>query len=98
MIEAKIGELLPPAKETTRLTGGDRHTPEGKSRRVLPEGITHKTAYRARAIHAHPEAVAEVIREAETAQNVCKSPLLGYGPPRDRGATGLLERNISQNT
>jgi hypothetical protein len=55
MIEARIGELLPTVEKINQLKGGDRQSPEGRSRgKVLPEGITHKTAHRARAIAAHP--------------------------------------------
>jgi hypothetical protein len=46
---------LPTVEKINQLKGGDRQSPEGRSRgKVLPEGITHKTAHRARAIAAHP--------------------------------------------
>ena len=64
MIEARIGELLPPAKEArkTTLSGG------GKARRQ--EGITEKQAHRARAIASHPDEVEEAIREAEENEDI----------------------------
>lgn len=70
MIEERIGMLLPPASEGRSAGGGDRHSPEGKARKVLPEGINPKQAHHARAIAAHPQEVAEAIREAEENEDI----------------------------
>lgn len=59
-IEARIGYLLPSA-EVTRRSG---------SKKILPEGITDKTAYQSRAIAENPKAVAEVIKEAEENEDI----------------------------
>lgn len=58
MIEARIGQLLPPPKEAlkTALAGGTRQ------KRLY--GMDDSQAKRSRAISSHPAEVAEVIKEA----------------------------------
>lgn len=64
-IEARIGELLPDMEEVRR-KGGSR-------RSAYPEELSGKNrrkAQAARAIASHPEAVAEVIHEAEENEDI----------------------------
>ena len=70
MIEARIGELLPPAYKSrpARPAGPTGRFAAGSRR--LPEAIKPKQAQRARAIASHPTEVAEVIREAEENEDI----------------------------
>ena len=71
-VEARIGGLLPPAREMSR-AGGRAHKgfPAGKPiPAVLPPGITSKHAYQARQIHAHPDLVQRVINRAEAFEDI----------------------------
>jgi hypothetical protein len=69
MIEARIGELLPPPEETYKASRPEVGS-GGKSKRSLPGRMTGSQAYRARAIASHPAEVAEVIREAEENEDI----------------------------
>ena len=83
-MEARIGELLPPSEEMSRLAGKKlrgityRKGSDGKKTResvkILPEGINSLKAYQARTIARHPEAVAEVIQEAEENEDIPTKP------------------------
>lgn len=67
-IEARIGELLPDSKEamSTQRPGQPRRGP----RQQRPDGITSRRATTARTIARHPEAVAQVIQEAEDNEDI----------------------------
>jgi hypothetical protein len=75
MIEERIGKLLPTAEEAERGAIKQRGIPWEERKRsgapkVLPEGISSKQAYHARAIASHPAEVAEAIREAEENEDI----------------------------
>lgn len=71
MIEARIGELLP---KDARIPLGRKqsHVPNKDKAgiKALPDGIDRRRAHHARTIAAHPEAVAEVIKEAEKNEDI----------------------------
>jgi len=70
-IEARIGELLPNAEEAQRLGGQKPGTPKGGGgTKVLPPDLSRKRAQAARTIACHPEAVAQVIQEAEENEDI----------------------------
>lgn len=69
-IESKIGELLPPPEETEPASPGKDGGKFEAGKRRLPNGIDSSQAYKSRQIARHPEAVAEVIKEAEANEDI----------------------------
>ena len=65
-IEARIGELYHSMPNKSR--GADRAG--GKTEQIKEVGIDQRTAHRAETIYKHPEAVAEVIKEAEENEDI----------------------------
>ena len=73
MIEAKIGELSerePRVESAKGRKTGSGGIPQGQLPKHERLGLTEKQMHRAQAIHKHPEAVAEVIREAEENEDI----------------------------
>jgi len=73
-IEAKIGELLPPVEDIRRAIGnGQKGIPVDSTERgtiEYPKELNLHKRHMARAIANHPEAVAEVIKEAEKNEDI----------------------------
>lgn len=70
-IEGRIGELLPSAEEAYAASRpSSKEGRPARSERALPDGIDSKQAYNARAIANNPDAVAEVIAEAEENEDI----------------------------
>jgi len=72
-IEGRIGELLPSAEEMDRQRASDYRGRPATERAGLsqrPDGIGRHRAHAARAIKAHPAAVAAVIAEAEANEDI----------------------------
>jgi hypothetical protein len=70
-IEGRIGELLPSPVDAIKGEGKSLGIGGGPGKtKVLPDGIDSSRAHTARAIKAHPAAVAAVIAEAEANEDI----------------------------
>ena len=69
-IEARIGDLLPSGREDERGLVHDTPRDHGQFANKLPEGINRKHLHHSRTIARHPEAVAQVILEAEDNEDI----------------------------
>lgn len=80
-IEARIGELLPSAKEAMGQSSQKRGVPKGKARpapAILPDGISSKKAHQARTIKDNPEVVVKI--KAQARENEDIPTLIKTGP------------------
>lgn len=66
-IESRIGELLP---TPTVMKDTAVRSKSGKGERSLPEGMTSKRAFHARAIANHPDVVAKIKQEARANEDI----------------------------
>jgi len=89
-IEARIGELLPSGREEPQGLVHDTPKDHGKFSRKLPEDISPKRLQVSRTIARHPEAIAEVIREAESGE---RPEIVGFQGPAGRKWLSMMACN-----